>query len=168
MADDVYVVTATQLNRRVKDEDGEWGSANIPRGTEFAVGDKFADDDPGVTQRELNRWLGLQPRVVASKDDLEAAQRTAADQASLINDLQAQLADANRKLASAAAQGADLSDLGDDDPTNGIAGGGGALEQPAGNASADDWKAYAKQQDPGNADKIDGMTRDDLRDTYAI
>src|SRR4051794_26405127 len=108
---DVYVVTATQLNRRVKDEDGEWGSANISRGTEFSVGDSFADDDPGVTQRELNRWLGLQPRVVASKADLEAAQQTAADQASLISDLQAQLADANRKLASAAAQGADLSDL---------------------------------------------------------
>lgn len=168
-SDDVYVVTGTALLRRVKGEDGDFESANITRGTEFSVGDTFSDADTGVTDREVKRWLGLQPRVIATKADLEAAQQSAADQAALIADLQAQLEQANRTIAAAVAQGADLSSLGGDDRTGGIAPGASAagLEQPAGNASADDWKAYAKSVAPADEhEAIDAMSRDELRDKY--
>jgi hypothetical protein len=40
------------------------------------------------------------------------------------------------------------------------------LEQPAGNATTDEWKAYAVQQDPGAASEIDALGRDELRDRY--
>jgi hypothetical protein len=40
------------------------------------------------------------------------------------------------------------------------------LEQPAGNATTDEWKAYAVQEDPGAAAEIDTLGRDELRDRY--
>lgn len=39
------------------------------------------------------------------------------------------------------------------------------LEEPAGNASREQWEAYARDQGATDED-IDGMSRDDLRATY--
>lgn len=159
MAGDTYVVVGSQLNRRVKNEDGDWEPANITRGTEFSAGETFADGDPGVTDKEIRRWLSLAPKMLVSKADLEKAQAVASDQSALIADLQAQLAEANAKVAAAVAQGADLG-AGE--------GTGGGLEEPAGNASADEWRAYARQQEPDESkhSEIGEATRDDLRKQY--
>lgn len=158
---DVYVVTGTQLNRRVKVDD-EWDAANIPRGTEFSEGDTFSDDDPGVTAKEIKRWLGLRPRVLVAKAELEEAQQRANDTAATIADLQAQLAAANQALAAAVASGAATPDA-----AAGSSSVPGPNGQPAGNASADDWRAYAKTQDPErDPAEIDATSRDDLRTKY--
>lgn len=40
------------------------------------------------------------------------------------------------------------------------------MARPAGNAKRADWVAYALAQDPDDAERIDGMSRDELRAEY--
>jgi hypothetical protein len=155
MATETNVVVATQLNR-VEKVDGADEFSSLSRGSEFT-----ADD---VTPAELRRWKGLKPRVILTKDEYEKATSGTSDRQEEIDDLQRQLADAQAELdALRAGQPAGVAAV-EEVRTGGD--GGPVLEEPAGNASAEDWRAYATQQDPDSAAEIAEMSRDDLRDTY--
>jgi hypothetical protein len=154
-----YVVMGTQLNRRVKGEDGDWETANIPRGTEFAEGDQFSDEDPGVSAREIKRWLSLEPRMIASKADLEKAQQSANEAAAALDAANAKIAELTAQLAAATAAGASTPDA--------TGGPGTDVDPPARNASAEDWRAYVKATHPDlDTAEVDATSRDDLRDLY--
>lgn len=141
MSAEEYVVVATQLNR----VDKEGPLEPLRRGTTFTAAD--------VTDTELKRWLGLKPAVVRTKAELEQAQQTAEGARQQIQDLQSQLAEAQAELA--AARG------GLQGPVT-----GSSVTEPAGNASADEWRAYALSVDPGNAEAINAADRNELRDKY--
>lgn len=147
---ETYVVVATQLNRAVKDAAGDVELTTMGRGTTFTAED--------VEPAELKRWLGLKPAVIKTEAELEAAASSAADARAALEDANAQIAELQAQLAAAHAAGAAHA------PSEADA--GGVLEEPAGNASADTWRAYAKQQDPTNVE-LDTMSRDELRDKYS-
>lgn len=142
-----YVVLATQLNR--VDDKGN-PAEPLKRGDTFGKGD--------VTGDELDRWEQMDsPRVIIDKGELDKAQQAQADARAENEKLRAELADKDAELASLRAAGPDIPE-----------GLNAGPEQPSGNASREEWAAYASATDPDNAGWINDeeTTRNDLRDKY--
>lgn len=155
---ETYVVVASQLNRARKMPDGgDWEFSTMPRGTEFVEGD--------VSPEELRRWLDMKPRVVATKTELEEAQQSAVDARAQLAEAQQQIEALRAQLAEAHAAGAPV--VPDGTPGVHASAAGGALEEPAKNGSAEDWRAWVKQEHPDlDPAEVDAAGRDELRDNY--